>query len=317
MMRERMTTSVGDRVGLDVCRLDRCVTLIAGGCKGLGQAMGAALVSAGADAPRVIRRHGDETGAAASTLATAAGRRGEGLAADVTDSVQGGQIVARTVDVFGRIDSVINNAGVNIRKPTLVMGEDEWDHILDVNLAAPSLCSKAVAPHMIERNWGRIINISSMRGAVGLAGRALHLQQGRRYATDQDAGPGGDVPRYSSQRRLPRPLLYPAQRVADHQLRGPRGVHLQHPAGRLGQASRNWRRCAPTRCGWRRVHHRQRGDHRRRLDGVVDMRLAELSALRRLSPHPGTDTRRLVATPVPRSCVLPDGSTGMYGATPS
>jgi len=303
-----MTTSVGDRVELDLCRLDGCVTLIAGGCKGLGEAMGAALVSAGADAPRVIRRHGDETGAAASTLATAAGRRGEGLAADVTDSVQGGQIVARTVDVFGRIDSVINNAGVNIRKPTLVMGEDEWDHILDVNLAAPSLCSKAVAPH---------INISSMRGAVGLAGRALHLQQGRRYATDQDAGPGGNVPRYSSQRRLPRPLLYPAQRVADHRLRGPRGVHLQHPAGRLGQASRNWRRCAPTRCGWRRVHHRQRGDHRRRLDGVVDMRLAELSALRRLSPHPGTDTRRLVATPVPRSCVLPDGSTGMYGATPS
>jgi len=166
-----MTTSVGDRRGLDLFRLDGRVALITGGSKGLGEAMGAALVSAGATA-MLVSRHDDEAQAAAAALAAASGRRVEGLAADVTDSVQVGQMVARTLDTFGRIDILINNAGANIRKPTLDMGEDEWARVLGVNLTAPFLCSKAVAPHMIERGWGRIINVSSMLGVVGLPGRA-------------------------------------------------------------------------------------------------------------------------------------------------
>lgn len=166
-----MTMNAGARLGLDLFRLDGRVALITGGSKGLGEAMGAALANAGADV-MLVSRHEDEARVTASALASASGRRVEGMAADVTEEAQVGGIVARTLDIFGRIDILINNAGINIRKPALEMGEDEWGWVLDVNLTAPFLCSKAVAPHMIERGSGRIINVSSMLGTVGLAGRA-------------------------------------------------------------------------------------------------------------------------------------------------
>lgn len=164
-----MASSSG-RVGLDLFRLDGRVALITGGSKGLGEAMGAALASAGADV-MLVSRHGDEAQAVAARLAEASGRRVEGLAADVTDSAQIDRMVAETLDTFGHIDILINSAGINNRKPALEMSEEEWSAVLDVNLTAPFLCSKAVAPHMIERGWGRIINVSSMLGVVGLAGR--------------------------------------------------------------------------------------------------------------------------------------------------
>ncbi len=159
------------RLGLDLFRLDGRVALITGGSKGLGQAMGAALAHAGADV-MLVSRHAEEARATASALAASSGRRVEGLAADVTDSAQVARMVEQTLGAFGRIDILINNAGINIRKPALEMSKDEWDRVLDVNLTAPFLCSKAVAPHMIERGSGRIINMSSMLGVVGLAGRA-------------------------------------------------------------------------------------------------------------------------------------------------
>jgi len=157
--------------GLDLFRLDGRAALVTGGSKGLGEAMGAALASAGADVMLVSRHEGEVT-AAAARLAESTGRRVAGIASDVTERAQVDYMVEATMAAFGRVDILVNNAGMNIRKPALEMSVEEWDQVVDVNMTAPFLCCKAVAPHMIERGYGRIINISSTQGLVAIAGRA-------------------------------------------------------------------------------------------------------------------------------------------------
>lgn len=157
--------------GWEMFRLDGRVALIAGGSKGLGRAMALALADAGADL-MLISRHGREVEAVAAEVAEASGRRVLGLEADVSDGAQVRRMVDETLAALGRIDILINAAGINTRKPTLEMSEEEWQEVVDINLTGPFLCAKAVAPHMIARGSGRIINISSMLGTVGLPGRA-------------------------------------------------------------------------------------------------------------------------------------------------
>lgn len=156
---------------IDLFRLEGRVALITGGSKGLGEAMGAALAGAGAGV-MLVSRHEDEVQAAAARMAEQTGSRVLGLAADVTDKAQIQRMVDQTMAAFGRIDILINNAGINIRKPALEMIDDEWGQVLDLNLTAPFRCCKAVAPQMIERGYGRIINMSSTLGSVAIAGRA-------------------------------------------------------------------------------------------------------------------------------------------------
>ena len=166
-----MATPGVPRRGLDLFRLDGRVALITGGSRGLGAAMGAALASAGADV-MLVSRHGDEAQTTAERIAAETGRHLAGLATDVSDGARVRRMVDETLAAFGHLDVLINSAGINIRKPTLEMGDDEWHQVLDINLTASFLCARAVAPHMMERGYGRIINMSSMLGVVGLPGRA-------------------------------------------------------------------------------------------------------------------------------------------------
>jgi NAD(P)-dependent dehydrogenase (short-subunit alcohol dehydrogenase family) len=156
---------------LEMFRLDRRVALVTGGTRGLGLAMATALAGAGAEVA-LVSRSLDDARAVAADIARRTGARVKGFVADVSASDQARRLVAEVEGGFGRIDILINNAGTNIRKSTLEMGEAEWDEVLDLNLRAPWVLSKAVAPGMIERRHGRIINMSSMLGQVGLAGRA-------------------------------------------------------------------------------------------------------------------------------------------------
>ncbi|HZA52369.1 MAG TPA: SDR family oxidoreductase, partial [Myxococcaceae bacterium] len=78
------------------------------------------------------------------------------------------QAVAAALDAFGRIDILVNNAGVNIRKPTLELSEEEWDLVLDTNLKGYFLVAKAVGAHMVSRGRGKVINMSSIFGTVGM-----------------------------------------------------------------------------------------------------------------------------------------------------
>ncbi len=155
---------------LDRFRLDGKVALVTGGTKGLGLAMAGALASAGASVVVTGRDEGS-AGAVARTLAEAEGGKTLGLGADVSRATEVEAMVARTLDAFGRVDILINNAGINIRRPIEQLEEAEFDQVLGINLKGPWLCCRAVAPAMKRQGWGRVINVSSTLGEVGLADR--------------------------------------------------------------------------------------------------------------------------------------------------
>jgi 3-oxoacyl-[acyl-carrier protein] reductase len=99
------------------------------------------------------------------------GARSIAIQADVSDAKEVESMVARVVKEFGGIDILVNNAGVYTRKPgrpTIELGEEEWDWLLGVNLKGVFLCTKAVAREMIKRGkGGRIVNVASIAGIIG------------------------------------------------------------------------------------------------------------------------------------------------------
>ena len=155
---------------MDRFRLDGRVALVTGGTKGLGRAMAEALASAGAS----VVLTGREIGPAeevARAIGQSEGAKTLGLAGDVATGADVAAIVARTLDAFGRLDILVNNAGINIRRPIEKLEEEEFDRVIAVNLKGPWLCCRAAAGPMKAQGWGRVINVSSTLGAVGLADR--------------------------------------------------------------------------------------------------------------------------------------------------
>jgi NAD(P)-dependent dehydrogenase (short-subunit alcohol dehydrogenase family) len=146
------------------------VAIITGGSKGLGEAMAAGLASAGADV-LLTSRHADEAAAAAESIAADFGHQAIGIASDVTSEQAVDEMTQRALDEFGRIDILINNAGINIRGPIDELTYDEFRKVQQINVDGMWLCIKSVVPHMKARRKGRIINMGSTLGVVGLANR--------------------------------------------------------------------------------------------------------------------------------------------------
>ncbi len=146
------------------------VALVTGTSRGLGQYFARALARAGADIAMTSRD--------SATLADFAreieslGRKTFSTALDVRDhaSIQRG--VAAVEDHFGKIDILVNNAGCNIRKPALDVSWEDWNTILDTNLRGAFFVAQAAARGMIQRGYGRIINIGSVTSVAGFAGLA-------------------------------------------------------------------------------------------------------------------------------------------------
>ncbi|MEY2845952.1 MAG: Gluconate 5-dehydrogenase [Chloroflexota bacterium] len=151
----------------DLFRLDGRVALITGASGGLGEVFAQTLAAAGADVILVGRRLEPLT-ALAERVRTATGRLATPYAADVTDNAQ----VEAMAAAVGRVDVLVNSAGVNLRKPAVEYPIDKWDELIKLNLSATFYCARALAPQMLERKWGRVVNVSSMLGTVGLAERA-------------------------------------------------------------------------------------------------------------------------------------------------
>jgi NAD(P)-dependent dehydrogenase (short-subunit alcohol dehydrogenase family) len=154
----------------DMFRLEGKVALITGGAGGLGEVFARTLAGAGTDVILSGRRL-DVAQQLADDLAASTGRRASAIAADVTDEHQVAALAAQAVEQFGKVDILVNSAGINLRKPAVQFSREEWQRVIDINLTGPFLCAQAFAPGMIERRWGRVINISSMLGLVGLGER--------------------------------------------------------------------------------------------------------------------------------------------------
>ena len=143
--------------------LDGKVAIVTGASRGIGRAIA---VRFGAEGARVVVNYVAGTRGAAETVATITAGGGEAIAvgADVSCSADVARLVAAALDRFGRIDVLVNNAGVMVTKAMLDVTEAEWDETIDVNLKGPYLCSKAVVPVMLGQGGGTIINMSSNSG---------------------------------------------------------------------------------------------------------------------------------------------------------
>ncbi len=146
------------------------VAIVTGASRGLGQYLGRALARAGADL--VITSRTLESLAPFQAEIEGLGRRALPLALDVRDYDSIQHMVAAAVAAYGKLDILVNNAGCNVRKPALDVTWDDWNLVLDTNLRGSFFVAQAVARHMIERRYGRIVQIGSVTSVNGYAGLA-------------------------------------------------------------------------------------------------------------------------------------------------
>ena len=142
------------------------VALVTGASKGLGRAMAIGLARAGAHLALCARSR--EGLAETKAAVEAHGARAEAFEMDVLRAASVRDAVASVLSTFGQVDVLVNNAGVNVRKPTLELSEEEWDLVVDTNLKGYFLVAQAVGAHMVARGKGKVVNVSSIFGGVGM-----------------------------------------------------------------------------------------------------------------------------------------------------
>ncbi|HMH48895.1 MAG TPA: 3-oxoacyl-[acyl-carrier-protein] reductase [Candidatus Acidoferrum sp.] len=149
--------------------LDGRVAIVTGGTRGIGAAIAGWLAERGASV-MVSGRDVDRLQSALKSMEGLAGRVA-GLAADVAKREDVDRLVDAARQEFGRLDLVVNNAGI-VRDTLLIrMKDDDWDQVMDVNLRGAFLMTRAAAKTMMRQRSGRIINVASTAGAMGNAGQ--------------------------------------------------------------------------------------------------------------------------------------------------
>lgn len=159
--------------GIKQFNLSGRVAIVTGGSKGLGEAMADGLASAGADV-LITSRHADEAAAVAEKIGRNYGHKAAGIAADVSRPEDAAAMVARAIKEFGKVDILLNNAGINIRGPIDELTFEQFQQVQATNVNGVWLAARAVVPHMKQAKSGRIINVSSTLGLVGLANRTSY-----------------------------------------------------------------------------------------------------------------------------------------------
>jgi 3-oxoacyl-[acyl-carrier protein] reductase len=145
--------------------------LVTGGSRGIGRAIAIGLAAHGASVMinYVANKHAaDEV---VSTIVSAGGAA-SALQGDVASPEDAKRMVDQTVEQFGALHVLVNNAGQTADDLLLRMSEDAWDRVIAINLRGAFLCTKAALRPMIRQRWGRVINISSVAGIVGNPGQA-------------------------------------------------------------------------------------------------------------------------------------------------
>ncbi len=144
--------------------LEGRIALVTGASRGIGKGIAVAFAEAGADVALCARNLQDleKVSEEIRTL----GRRSLVIQADTGVSSEIERMVGKTLEEFGTIDILVNNAGIAMRSPMVELAEEDWDRLMDTDIKGYYLCSKAVAPTMIENKNGNIINISSISAQV-------------------------------------------------------------------------------------------------------------------------------------------------------
>ncbi len=140
--------------------------VVIGGTSGIGRAIAMGLAEAGADCAPTSRRL-DQVEVTASEI-EALGRRSLRATSDVTDRTSLQQVLDAAVKTFGKVDILVNSAGRTKKAPTIDFSEKDWNDILETNLTGILRACQVFGPHMMERRYGRIINIASIGSFLGM-----------------------------------------------------------------------------------------------------------------------------------------------------
>jgi NAD(P)-dependent dehydrogenase (short-subunit alcohol dehydrogenase family) len=149
---------------LEQFRLDDRVAVVTGSTKGLGRTFALALAEAGADIV-VVGRDADGAAGVAAEI-DALGRRALVVLGDVTVRADVDRMLAESLGAFGRVDILVNNAGDCIHKPALEVTDEEWRHIMSVNVDGVWICSQVFGRKFADQGKGTIVNIGSMSGDI-------------------------------------------------------------------------------------------------------------------------------------------------------
>ncbi|TMF58856.1 MAG: 3-oxoacyl-[acyl-carrier-protein] reductase [Chloroflexi bacterium] len=202
------------------------VILVTGGSRGIGRATAAAFGRAGAQVAITYRTQKADADAVVQAIVDGGGE-GLALQADITESAAPAAIVDAVVKRWGRLDVLVNNAGITRDTLVMRMSEADWDDVITTNLRGPFLTSKAALRPMLKQRYGRIVNVSSLAGVAGNAGqanysaakagligftRALAKEVGSRNITVNAVAPGFITTDLT--RELPAELLERARQAA-------------------------------------------------------------------------------------------------------
>jgi NAD(P)-dependent dehydrogenase (short-subunit alcohol dehydrogenase family) len=153
-------------------KLSGRTAVITGASKGLGKAMALALAREGAKLA-LVSRNNEQLQTVADEVRRL-GSEAEVFVADVTDESQVGRLERELISKFGKVQILINNAGINIRKPITDFTLDEWRQVMDTNLTSVFLMCRALIPHLKGQGYGRILNLTSIMSHVSIAGRTAY-----------------------------------------------------------------------------------------------------------------------------------------------
>jgi len=145
------------------------VALVTGSGRGIGKAIALKLAESGAT---VITNGVSDAAEATAREIQSRGGQSLFIKADVSVSSEVKTLIETVVAKYGKIEILVNNAGITRDQLTLRMTDEEWDTVLNTNLKSVFLCTRAVLKYMLKQRWGRIVNVSSIAGVVGNPGQA-------------------------------------------------------------------------------------------------------------------------------------------------
>ncbi len=154
--------------------LDGQVGIVTGGAGAIGQALAVGLAEAGSDIVVADLASQREAAEVTAQLVRERGRQATVVAVDVTNVPTIEEMVRQTVATYGRLDWMVNCAGINIRKPALEYTEAEWDRMLAVNLKGLFFCTQIAARQMATQGRGKIVNIASQLAVVAMPDRSIY-----------------------------------------------------------------------------------------------------------------------------------------------